>query len=89
MSLANISKVYSFLLIPIPLFTWFGATVSTLDILAILRLCLIMRQIREEERAKHGTSKADVPEAGSFFKHAFATLMVVYGGEALSGKFQL
>ncbi|KAF8528190.1 hypothetical protein BU17DRAFT_81436 [Hysterangium stoloniferum] len=83
MSLAHISAVYSTLLAPIPPFTWFGATVSTLDALAVLRLCLVMRQIREEVRRKHHTGKAEV-EADSFPKHAFVTLVVVYGGEALS-----
>jgi hypothetical protein len=80
MSLAQVSWLYTLSLTPIPPFTWLGASISTLDVLAAIRLCAIMRQIREAVR--QGQS-----EEGSFMKHASATLTVVYGGEIFTGGF--
>lgn len=88
MSLAQICWLYGLSLTPIPPFTWLGASISTLDVLAALRLCAIMRQIREAIR--QGQSEASeggvvVIEESSFVKHACATLTVVYGGEVFTG----
>jgi len=42
-----------------------------------------MRQIREEVARNH----VGKTEQNSFTKHAFATLIVVYGGEAMTGAY--
>lgn len=87
MSLAQICWLYGLSLTPVPPFTWLGASISTLDVLAAIRLCAIMRQIREAIR--QGQSEASeggvVTEESSFVKHACATLTVVYGGEVFTG----
>lgn len=79
-------EVYNYTLQPIAPFTWFGLSISTLDLASTARLCLVLRQIREisqNQHEKHG-SKPPV-EPYSFAKHIFATLLVVYGGEAIIG----
>ncbi|GJJ11909.1 hypothetical protein Clacol_006147 [Clathrus columnatus] len=61
---------------------WFGIEVTTLDTLAVIRLCLILRQIRQATRASY-TGRINAKPT-SFVKDALTTLVVVYGGEAVA-----
>ena len=93
MLLSTIVHSYRWLLQPIPPFTWIGSPVSLFDVGAALRLCVVLRQLREmgiqhyqkSERAR----KADAYGAGkevenaSLVKSIAITLVVVYGGEAI------
>lgn len=79
-------EAFRYTLQPIAPFTWFGLGVSTLDLVATVRLCLILRQIREQLYLKHVSVKGVTGvEQHSFAKSLTATLTVVYGGEALVG----
>lgn len=85
--LAPFQSVYNITLQPLAPFTWFGLSLSTLDIIATFRLCLVLRQVRELQWnahvAQHGPKAKREPR--SFAKDAFNTLLVVYGGEAAMG----
>ena len=93
MSLNTISEVYRALLTPIPPFTWIGSPVSTLDVAAALRLCIVLRQLRDAELKKFhesrikdekGTgSRHNEIEHPSLVKSIATVLVVVYGGEAV------
>jgi hypothetical protein len=117
--LQPIASLFQVLLAPTAPFTWFGLPLSTLDIVATVRLCVVMRQLRDvaykdhaqktmtARRARKGKDKAreagldaygdtiedDLPEAPrpvevrSFARDAFATLLVVFGGEIMSGAY--
>ncbi|GLB35505.1 hypothetical protein LshimejAT787_0210700 [Lyophyllum shimeji] len=77
-------EVFRYSLQPIAPFTWFGLSISTLDLVATVRLCLILRQIREQLYRKHVSTRGVAGvEAQSFGKSVSATLTVVYGGEAV------
>lgn len=82
--LAQISWLYASSLTPIPPFTWLGVSISTLDVLAAVRLCAIMRQVREIIRQGQPEGGPQ-PEESSFLKHISATWTVVYGGEVFAG----
>ncbi|KAI6038406.1 hypothetical protein EDC04DRAFT_3141556 [Pisolithus marmoratus] len=91
MVLQLIAIAYQYILAPVAPFTWFGLSTSTLDVLATIRLCLALRQIRESlkrqylSRAsgrKHAEAVAAV-ESRSFVRDALTTLVVVYGGEVM------
>lgn len=82
------TEVFRYALTPIAPFTWFGVGLSTLDIVATFRLCIILRQIREQVQAKHVAVKGKGGlEDKSMVKAMVTTLLVVYGGEAITGKF--
>lgn len=85
--------VFRWALQPIPPFTWFGLSISSLDVAAAFRLCLVLRQLRESLYADHITktgktttrTKGSVEiEEKSFVKDLSTTLTVVYGGEAIT-----
>lgn len=78
-------EVFRFSLAPISPFTWFGWNISTLDVVATVRLCVVLRQIREIALKQHITTKGGNIEEQSFVKKASTTLLVVYGGEAVVG----
>jgi hypothetical protein len=84
--LSLLVELYRYALEPIPPFTWLGIGISTLDVVAITRLCVVLRQIREismkEHVKSHGTKGI---EQDSFVKKVATTLLVVYGGEAITG----
>ena len=89
--LAPIVELYRYVLAPIAPFTWFDIGISTLDVVAIIRLCIALRQLREYLHAQHvakarkqGTT-VEVEER-SFVRDALTTLTVVYGGEAVAGE---
>ena len=75
---------------PIAPFTWFGLSVSSLDVIAAFRLCLALRQLREglynEYLANNpkAATKTHEFEGKSFTKDLLTTLTVVYGGEAMT-----
>ncbi|KAF8162832.1 hypothetical protein B0H34DRAFT_693097 [Crassisporium funariophilum] len=78
-------EVFRYSLQPIAPFTWFGWSISTLDVVATFRLCLVLRQIREIMYNKHVSVRgASAVEETSFVKNLSATLLVVYGGEAVA-----
>ena len=75
-------QVFRYILQPIAPFNWFGLPITTLDVVAALRLCFALRQLRDSTHAKHLSSKAGPVEGKSFIKNLSTTLLVVYGGEA-------
>ncbi|KAF5344226.1 hypothetical protein D9756_011255 [Leucocoprinus leucothites] len=81
-------EIFRYALTPVAPFTWFGVPLSTLDIVAAFRLCLILRQLREMMHSKHVSTKGkDGVEDKSFAKALATTLLVVYGGEAITAPF--
>lgn len=79
-------ELFRYSLQPIAPFTWFGIGISTLDVVATLRLCIVLRQIREISLREHvRTQGTKNVEEDSFIKKAATTLLVVYGGEAMTG----
>ncbi|KAH9890569.1 hypothetical protein C8Q73DRAFT_704812 [Cubamyces lactineus] len=93
--LSPIIQVYRLSLQPVAPFTWFGLSLSTLDVVAAFRLCVALRQIREKLWRDHvqklKTVKAEkeavaLPkvEERSFVRDAVSVLLVVYGGEAVT-----
>ena len=74
--------IFRYILEPIAPFTWFGLTITTLDVVASFRLCFALRQLRETTYAKHLSSKPGPVEGKSYIKNLSTTLLVVYGGEA-------
>ena len=103
MVLATIAAAYQYALAPVAPFTWLGLKTSTVDLVAIVRLCVALRQMREglrreyDVRARCSVSTVDGEKDGvvtlvegpapveerSFVRDALATLLVVYGGEAM------
>jgi len=84
--LSWLAEVYRYSLQPVPPFTWFGVGISTLDIVAIIRLCIVLRQIRELSLTEHiKTHGKKGVEEESLVKKVATTLLVVYGGEAMTG----
>jgi hypothetical protein len=79
--------LYRYALVPLPPFNWFGIGLSTLDIAATFRLCLLTRQVRELLHASHVATKGkkDVEEK-SLVKAMATTLLIVYGGEVFTGE---
>jgi hypothetical protein len=79
-------QIFRYSLQPIAPFSWFGFSISTLDLVATVRLCLILRQIREMLYLQHVRTKGSRNvEEKSFVRNVSTTLMVVYGGEAVTG----
>ncbi|KAF9484952.1 hypothetical protein BDN70DRAFT_910458 [Pholiota conissans] len=85
--LAPLVEIFRYSLQPIAPFTWFGWGISTLDVVATIRLCVVLRQLREMMLKQHlstkGAAAAAQVEAPSFVKKSATTLLVVYGGEAV------
>ncbi|KAF8968286.1 hypothetical protein BDZ97DRAFT_1755336 [Flammula alnicola] len=86
--LAPLVAAFHYSLQPIAPFTWLGWGISTLDVVATIRLCVVLRQIREVMHRQHvsanGTGQV---EEASFVKKVSTTLLVVYGGEAVVAPF--
>lgn len=81
-------EVFRYSLQPIAPFTWFGLPISTLDVVAAVRLCLALRQIREQQYLQHVRTKGlHNVEQKSFIKSVSTTLIVVYGGESVTAPF--
>ena len=88
--LSLLVELYRYGLEPIPPFSWFGMGISSLDIVAMFRLCIVLRQIRELSMNEHIKSHGQKGvEEHSFVKKAATTLLVVYGGEAIVGAVEL
>ncbi|KAF8745007.1 hypothetical protein AX14_012014 [Amanita brunnescens Koide BX004] len=85
-----IVDVYQYILQPLSPFSFFGLPVTTLDVVAALRLCIGMRQMREEQHRRYlatpGSSRKST-EDSSFMRSLMATLLIVYGGEAITAPF--
>lgn len=83
--LSPLIQVFRYSLQPIAPFTWFGLSITTLDVVAAFRLCFALRQLRDSMRIKHLKSKSPgAIEERSFIKNLSTTLIVVYGGEAVA-----
>ncbi|KAJ4475747.1 hypothetical protein J3R30DRAFT_590185 [Lentinula aciculospora] len=83
--LSPVAGIFNYVLEPIAPFTWFDLRISTLDIVAAFRLCLVLRQIREDLYRKHVKQHGHTSvEARSFVRSASTALTVVFGGEALA-----
>ncbi|KDQ59669.1 hypothetical protein JAAARDRAFT_33239 [Jaapia argillacea MUCL 33604] len=85
-------ETYRLALQPVAPFTWFGLTISTLDLAAAFRLCLALRQMREALHAQHVNGKNDktkgkAVDEKSLVKDLATTLLVVYGGEAVTAPY--
>ncbi|KAG6850405.1 hypothetical protein H0H93_013630 [Arthromyces matolae] len=81
-------ELFRYTLQPIPPFTWFGSPLSTLDVLGAIRLCLILRQLREQLYVQHVATKGvDAVEKKSLVKSISITLTVVCGGEIVVAPF--
>ncbi|TDL20151.1 hypothetical protein BD410DRAFT_791234 [Rickenella mellea] len=95
MALTLVASTFRSLLTPIAPFTWYDIPISTLDVLAALRLCVVLRQLREVAQAEHRASRSSPTDGSiekrrsieeeekSFVKDATTALVVVYGGEAV------
>ncbi|KAK0458534.1 uncharacterized protein EV420DRAFT_1542954 [Desarmillaria tabescens] len=86
MSLMNpIIAIFDYTLRPVAPFTWFGLPITTLDVVAAFRLCLILRQMKEVLHREH-VSRAghSLVEDRSFARSALATLTVVFRGEVMT-----
>jgi len=85
--LAPLVEIFRYSLQPIAPFTWLGWGISTLDVVATIRLCIVLRQIREIMLKAHVNTKGNSSvEESSFVKSVTTTWLVVYGGEAVAGK---
>ncbi|KAG1729780.1 hypothetical protein EDB19DRAFT_1742388 [Suillus lakei] len=86
MSLQPFISLYRYAVEPIAPFTWFGTKVCSLDLVAVFRLCIALRQMRENLHAKHQRATGETPaEERSFVRDACAVLTIVFGGEAIIG----
>lgn len=88
---APIAEFYRSILKPVqPFSNLAGQPITLLDIGACFRLCLVLRQVREHLRDRHemrikaGGETRSVEER-SFVREALTTLLVVYGGEVITG----
>ncbi|KAH9857557.1 hypothetical protein C2E23DRAFT_770397 [Lenzites betulinus] len=93
--LSPVVELYRYSLQPVAPFTWFGLSLSTLDVVAAVRLCVALRQIREKlwrdhvQKTKTVNSEKGIValpeiEQRSFVRDAVSVLLVVYGGEAVT-----
>lgn len=73
MSLEPFISLYRYALEPIAPFSWFGIKVCSIELVAALRLCTVLRQVREDLYAKHQRRAGDKPasvEERSFLRDA-------------------
>ncbi|KAG1723167.1 hypothetical protein EDD22DRAFT_934574 [Suillus occidentalis] len=88
MSLEPFTSLYRYALEPIAPFSWFGIKVCSIELVAALRLCTVLRQVREDLYAKHQRHAGDTPasvEERSFLRDACTSLTIKFGGEAIVG----
>jgi hypothetical protein len=88
MSLEPFTSLYRYALEPIEPFSWFGIKVCSIELVAALRLCTVLRQVREDLYAKHQRRAGDKPasvEERSFLRDACTSLTIKFGGEAIIG----
>lgn len=71
LALAPIVELYRWGLQPVAPFSWFGIQISTIDVAAAIRLCLILRQVRELI-AKAYKANTDQANAGASEKEKAA-----------------
>lgn len=84
--LTPIIQVFNYTLQPVAPFTWFNLSISTLDVVAAFRLCIVLRQIKESLYQQHVSNKGVVSvEPRAFARDLSTTLTVVYGGEVMTG----
>ncbi|KAG1779234.1 hypothetical protein EV702DRAFT_921758, partial [Suillus placidus] len=78
---------YWYALEPIAPFSWFGIKVCSIELVAALRFCTILRQIREDLYAKYQRHAGDkpAPEERFFLRDACTSLTIKFGGEAIIG----
>lgn len=98
LALTPIVELYRWGLQPVVPFSWFGIQINTIDVAAAIRLCLLLRQVREFTakaylaQAAAGASKEEKAAAISYrpkfeekslVRDLMATLIVVHGGDAI------
>lgn len=76
LALAPIIELYRWGLQPVALFSWFGIQISTIDVAAAVRLCLLLRQIRESVAKAKKTQVAQTTAGVSEKEKAVA---ITYG----------
>ena len=93
--LAPIVELYRWGLQPVAPFSWFGIPLGAIDVAAAVRLCLVLRQVRELIAKTYKTEglsekeKVAAPAPGfkfeekSLVRDLVATLIVVHGGDAI------
>lgn len=86
--LTPIIQIFNYTLQPIAPFTWFNISLSTLDVVAAFRLCIVLRQIKESLYRQH-VSKNGIETVApkAFARDISTTLTVVYGGEASGSRY--
>ncbi|KAJ7940223.1 hypothetical protein B0H13DRAFT_3238 [Mycena leptocephala] len=82
--LTPIIQVYNYTLQPVAPFTWFNLPISTLDVVAAFRLCIVLRQIKESLYQQHVSKNSAAVTPKSFARDVASTLTVVYGGEVMT-----
>jgi hypothetical protein len=89
--LGPIVSIYDLTLQPAPPFTYFNLPISTLDLIAAVRLCVALRQLREINHRQHAKEKGKAgfreAEKKSYVKDMLTTLVVVFGGDAIVGSY--
>ena len=73
LALAPIIDLYRWGLQPVGVFSWFGIQISTIDVAAAVRLCLILRQVRELMARAYKDQAAQVIAGASEKEKAVAT----------------
>jgi len=83
--LTPVIQIFNYALQPIAPFTWFNLSISTLDVVAAFRLCIVLRQIKESLYNQHVSNKGPASvEPKAFARDISTTLTVVYGGEVMT-----
>ncbi|KAJ7256484.1 hypothetical protein B0H12DRAFT_1112308 [Mycena haematopus] len=83
--LTPIIQVFNYTLQPIAPFTWFNLPISTLDVVAAFRLCIVLRQIKESLYRQHVSKNGVEAVAPRALARDISTaLTVVYGGEVMT-----
>ncbi|KAJ7461521.1 hypothetical protein FB451DRAFT_1095822 [Mycena latifolia] len=83
--LTPIIQVFNYTLQPVAPFTWFNLSISTLDVVAAFRLCIVLRQIKESLYHQHVSKNGAASiEPKAFARDVSTTLTVVYGGEVMT-----
>lgn len=95
LALAPIVELYRWGLQPIAPFSWFGIQFSAIELAAAVRLCLVLRQVRELIAKAYNDTQVDPSgeekatalgpkfEEKSLVRDLAATLIVVHGGDTI------
>ena len=91
MAISTIITTFRWLLEPTSSLKWLGYDITTLDLVAALRLCVVLRQLRDASAKAHVSAvhheHVRKRERELLVKNIATTLIVVYGGEAVVCEF--